>query len=68
MTDVFTKANRSEVISKIRGKGNKATEVALAMLFRSNGITGWRGHYPIMGRSDYAFPKQKVAVFVDGCF
>lgn len=67
-TDVFTKAKRSEVMSKIRSKGNKATEVALAKLFRAHGITGWRRHYPITGRPDFAFPKQKVAVFVDGCF
>ncbi len=66
--DVFTKAKRSEVMSKIRGKGNKATEVALAKLFRANGITGWRRHYPIVGRPDFAFPKEKMAVFVDGCF
>lgn len=66
--DVFTKAKRSEVMSKIRGKGNKATEIALAKLFRANGITGWRRHYPIAGRPDFAFPTHKLAVFVDGCF
>jgi DNA mismatch endonuclease, patch repair protein len=68
MADVFTKAKRSEVMSKIRGKGNKDTEVALAKLFRANGITGWRRHYPIEGKPDFAFPKHKLAVFVDGCF
>lgn len=68
MPDVFTKAKRSEVMSKIRGKGNKDTEVALAKLFRADGITGWRRHYPITGRPDFAFPKCKLAVFVDGCF
>lgn len=68
MPDVFTKAKRSEVMSGIRGKGNKDTEVALAKLFRANGITGWRRHYPIAGRPDFAFPKLKLAVFVDGCF
>lgn len=68
MADVFTKEKRSEVMSRIRGKGNKDTEVALAKLFRLNGITGWRRHYKIEGRPDFAFPKQKIAVFVDGCF
>lgn len=66
--DVFSKKKRSEVMSKIRGKGNKDTEVALAKLFRSNRIAGWRRHHPITGRPDFAFPKQKLAVFVDGCF
>lgn len=66
--DVFSKKKRSEVMSRIRGRGNKDTEVALAKLFRANGITGWRRHYPITGRPDFAFPKQKLTVFVDGCF
>jgi hypothetical protein len=34
MPDVFTKAKRSEVMSRIRSRGNKATEIALAKLFR----------------------------------
>jgi DNA mismatch endonuclease, patch repair protein len=38
------------------------------ILFRELGITGWRRHYPIAGRPDFAFPKKRVAVFVDGCF
>jgi len=67
-SDVFTKAKRSEVMSRIRGKGNKDTEITLAKLFRANGITGWRRHYPIAGRPDFAFPKLKLALFVDGCF
>src|ERR1017187_5393346 len=29
-------------MSLIRGRGNKATEIALAKLFRRNQITGWR--------------------------
>ena len=68
MPDVFTEAKRSEVMSRIRGKGNKDTEVALAKLFRLHGITGWRRHYKIEGKPDFAFPKHKLAVFVDGCF
>jgi DNA mismatch endonuclease (patch repair protein) len=68
MADVFTKAKRSAVMSRIRGRGNKDTEIALARLLRQNKITGWRRHLPIFGRPDFAFPKQKIAVFVDGCF
>lgn len=66
--DVFSKQKRSEVMSRIRGKGNKDTEVALAKLFRAYHITGWRRHYAIEGKPDFAFPKHKLAVFVDGCF
>jgi DNA mismatch endonuclease (patch repair protein) len=55
-------------MSRIRGKGNKDTEIALAKLLRGNGITGWRRHQPVLGRPDFIFPKVRLAVFVDGCF
>jgi len=66
--DIFSQKKRSEVMSQIRGKGNEATEVRLANLMRAEGINGWRRHLPMLGRPDFAFRKQKVAVFVDGCF
>lgn len=68
MTDVFTKAKRSQVMSRIRGYGNKETEVAFATLLRQNKITGWRRHYKIFGKPDFVFSKHKLAVFIDGCF
>lgn len=68
MPDIFTKEKRSEVMSLIRAKGNKETEQALAKLLRSEGITGWRRHLPLPGKPDFAFRKQRLAVFVDGCF
>jgi len=42
MADIFTKKKRSEVMSRIRSTGNKNTELALAAMFRAEGITGWR--------------------------
>lgn len=68
MPDVFTPQKRSEVMARIRGKGNKETELALAVLLRRNRVIGWRRHAAITGRPDFVFRKQKVAVFVDGCF
>jgi len=68
MTDVYTKAKRSEVMSRIRSSGNKDTEQALANLFRQNNITGWRRNQKIYGKPDFVFKKLKLAVFVDGCF
>lgn len=44
MPDVFTKAKRSEVMSRIRSRGNRDTELALATLLRRHKITGWRRH------------------------
>lgn len=68
MSDVFTKQKRSEVMSRIRGRGNKDTELTLARIFRLNRVTGWRRHQPVFGKPDFIFPKRKLAVFVDGCF
>jgi len=68
MPDVFTKARRSEVMSRIRGRGNKDTELVLVRLFRAHRITGWRRHQPVFGKPDFVFSKLRLAVFVDGCF
>ena len=68
MPDIFTKAKRSEVMSRIRSRGNKDTELALMRVFRAQGITGWRRHQAVFGKPDFVFPKLRLALFVDGCF
>ena len=68
MADVFTKVKRSAVMSRIRGSGNKETELALIKIFRTHGITGWRRGLPIFGKPDFVFQKKRVVVFVGGCF
>jgi len=66
--DIWSNTKRSEIMSLIRGKGNKATEQKLLVLLRREKIPGWRRHLQLPGKPDFAFPKNKVAVFVDGCF
>jgi DNA mismatch endonuclease (patch repair protein) len=68
MTDVFTKAKRSDVMSRIRGSGNKATEIALIKLLRKHQIIGWRRHQHVFGKPDFLFRRNRLALFVDGCF
>ncbi len=68
MADVFTKAKRSDVMSRIRGSGNKETELALMKLLRRHHITGWCRHQPVFGKPDFIFREARLAVFVDGCF
>ncbi len=68
MPDVFTKRKRSEVMSRIRRRGNMETEVALMKVFRFHGVTGWRRNQPVLGKPDFIFRRERVAVFVDGCF
>jgi DNA mismatch endonuclease (patch repair protein) len=68
MVDVFSPARRSEIMSHIHRRGNKATELALVGLFRCHGIAGWRRHAKVFGSPDFIFTKCKVAIFADGCF
>jgi DNA mismatch endonuclease (patch repair protein) len=68
MADVFDRAKRSEIMARIRGRENAATELRMIRLFRENGIAGWRRNYPLFGKPDFVFTKQRLAVFVDGDF
>ena len=68
MADVFTPAKRSAVMSLIRSRGNRATELRLIALMREHGITGWRRNAPVFGKPDFVFRRERVAVFVDGCY
>jgi len=68
MADIWTKEKRSAVMSLIRGHGNKDTELRLIKIFRLFGIIGWRRKQKLFGKPDFVFRKQRVVVFVDGCF
>ena len=50
MADVFSKSKRSEVMARIRSRGNKNTELVLARLLRAHGITGWRRQITLFAR------------------
>jgi DNA mismatch endonuclease, patch repair protein len=52
----------------IRSRGNKDTELKLASVLRAARITGWRRHQPLPGHPDFVFRRERLAVFVDGCF
>ena len=66
--DKYTKEQRHIMMSAVRSKGNKSTEMIFMHLLRKNKIAGWRRHYPVEGTPDFVFPKEKIAVFIDGCF
>jgi DNA mismatch endonuclease (patch repair protein) len=68
VADTFNKAERSRIMAAVRSRGNKATELVLVKLFRAAGLKGWRRHARIPGRPDFVFAKERVAIFVDGCF
>ncbi len=68
MSDFLTQAIRSKVMAAIRSSGNRDTEIKFAKLLRSHRITGWRRGQALFGKPDFVFAKERVAVFIDGCF
>jgi DNA mismatch endonuclease (patch repair protein) len=66
--DYVSKEVRSKIMAAVHSRGNTTTELPLAKLLSSAGIRGYRKHWPVTGKPDFAWPGRKVAVFVDGCF
>ncbi|WP_090372442.1 very short patch repair endonuclease [Nitrosospira sp. Nl5] len=63
-----TTPERSALMSNIRSKGNRSTEMAMVRLLKKHKITGWRRNSLLPGKPDFIFPKHRLALFVDGCF
>lgn len=68
MADVFDSKKRSDIMQRVRSKGNKSTEQKLISIFKENEIKGWKRNYQVKGHPDFVFLEKKVAVFADGCF
>jgi DNA mismatch endonuclease (patch repair protein) len=78
MADIYTRAVRSALMAKVRGRGNLTTEEALAKLLRKQGWSGWRRQQVVRGRvadgtrfrvrPDFVIAARRLAIFVDGCF
>ncbi len=69
MSDVFSKAKRSEIMSAVHGRGNQSTEWRLRTRLVSSGISGWRVNArDVPGKPDFVFDSVRLAIFVDGCF
>ena len=59
---------RSRIMAAIHSRGNTTTELPLAKLLKEAGLKGYRKHWPVEGKPDFAWPRRKIALFVDGCF
>ena len=68
MPDIYSKQKRSAVMAAVRSKGNKTTEQVLVALFRRSGVKGWRRHVQMKGHPDFTFRRERLVVFVGGCF
>ena len=68
MADVFSKEERSAIMSKVHSKRNRSTELRFITLLQQENIHGWTRNYPVKGHPDFVFLQQRIAVFIDGCF
>jgi DNA mismatch endonuclease (patch repair protein) len=59
---------RSRIMRAIKGRGNRSTELEMVALLRSGSIRGWRRHARLPGTPDFVFRRERLALFVDGCF
>ncbi len=58
----------SRIMSSIRAKNTKP-EIALRKALWKNGLSGYRLHWEkVPGKPDIAYPKKKLAIFVNGCY
>jgi len=64
MTDVHSKERRSYNMSKIKSTNTKP-ELKLKKIMK---VLGFAYQPKIYGKPDFANKKEKIAVFVDGCF
>jgi DNA mismatch endonuclease (patch repair protein) len=66
--DHVSKEVRSKIMASVRSRGNRTTEIVLGKLLWAAGLRGYRKHWHVTGRPDFAWPRRRIAVFVDGCF
>ena len=66
--DTFTPQVRSACMSRIKSSGNRTTELRFIQILRINKIHGWRRGSKIMGKPDFVFHEEKIAIFIDGDF
>lgn len=60
---------RTRNMRAIKSRGNRSTECRLRAQLVQSGLTGWTlQRLPEIGSPDFIFGKQRLVVFVDGCF
>lgn len=70
MADIFSKAKRSEVMSRIRGSNTKPERIVRSLLHRLGyrfTVNGPKNRQ-LPGRPDIVLPKYDTVVIVHGCF
>jgi DNA mismatch endonuclease, patch repair protein len=65
--DIFTKEQRSMIMSRIKGKGTKP-ELILTKALWQLGHRYRKNNKTVFGRPDLTFKQQKIAIFIDSEF
>lgn len=67
--DKFDPLTRSRTMAAVRSTGNRSTEWRLRPYLIQAGLRGWKVQaFDLPGKPDFIFLKERVAIFVDGCF
>ena len=67
MADIFSKAKRSEIMAKIKGR-HTSPELKLVMLLKRLGYKPERHRKDLPGSPDIVLASKKTVLFVNGCF
>lgn len=68
MVDNLTPENRHKAMKAVKAKGT-SIERCLSSMLAGLGIRGWtRNDTSVLGKPDVIFARQRVAIFVEGCF
>jgi DNA mismatch endonuclease, patch repair protein len=68
MTDNLSPADRKRAMQAVKSKATKLEKKLCGMLAGMR-LKGWKKNpQQITGKPDIAFPSERVAIFVDGCF
>ncbi len=65
--DTHSKLQRSYNMSRIKSSNTKLEKEFRKYIWSRN-LRGYRIKTKILGKPDLYFPKQRIAVFIDGCF
>ena len=67
MTDIYEPRKRSEIMSRIRGRGTKP-EIIVRRIAHRLGYRFRLHRKDLPGRPDMVFPRHRVVIMVHGCF
>jgi DNA mismatch endonuclease (patch repair protein) len=68
VADTFTQAERSEIMRRVKGR-DTTPELTLRRLLWAVGVRGYRlNRKDLPGRPDLVISRERIAIFVDGCF